>query len=73
MKTFYVIKNPTNEKFITITHELKGGDIEYNFKYTDNLAKATIMDSKSIKFYMNYFSIQWFQACEIKLPPTTIK
>ena len=73
MKTFYVIKNPTNEKFITITHELKGGDIEYNFKYTDNLAKATIMDNKSVKFYMDYFSIQWFQACEIKLSPTTIK
>lgn len=73
MKTFYVIKNPTNEKFVTITHELKGGDVEYGFKYTDNLAKATIMDSESIKFYMNYFSIKWFQACEVKLFPTTIK
>ena len=73
MKAFYVIKNQTNEKFITITHKLKGGDIEYDFKHTDNLAKATIMDNKSIKFYMNYFGIQWFQACEIILTPTNIK
>ncbi len=73
MKTFYVIKNSTNEKFVTITRKLKGGDIEYDFKYTDDLAKATIMDNKSIKFYMNYFSIQWFQACEVKLSPTAIK
>ena len=73
MKIFYVIKNPTNEKFVTITHKLKRGGIEYDFKYTDDLAKATIMDNKSIKFYMNYFSIQWFQACEVKLSPTTIK
>lgn len=73
MKAFYVIKNPTNEKFITITRKLKGGDIEYDFKYTDNLAKATIMDNKSVQFYMKYFSIQCFQACEIKLSLTTIK
>ena len=73
MKAFYVIKNQINEKFITITHKLKSGDIEYDFKYTDNLAKATIMDNKSIKFYMNYFSIQSFQACEIILTPTNIK
>ena len=31
------------------------------------------MDNKSIKFYMNYFNIQCFQACEIKLSLTTIK
>ena len=73
MKTFYVIKNSTNEKFITITSKFKGGDVEYDFKYTDNLAKATIMGNKSVKFYMNYFSIQWFQACEVKLSPATIK
>lgn len=73
MKTFYVIKNPANEKFITITHKLKGGDIEYDFKYTDNLAKAAILDNKSVKFYMDYFNIGWFQVCEVKLSPTAIK
>lgn len=73
MKAFYVIKNPTNEKFIAITNKLKGGDIEYNFMYTDNLVKATIMDNKSVQFYMKYFGIQCFQACEIKLSPTIIK
>lgn len=60
MKQYYVLYNPTNEKFIQIESISKSitSEPEFKFKYVDETQKATMLCGKEVKFYQRYFGTE---------------
>ena len=60
MKQYYVLYNPKNEKFVQITSISKSisSEPDYEFKYVDEVQKATMLSGKEVKFYQKYFGTE---------------
>lgn len=60
MKQYYVLYNPTNEKFVQITSISKStsGEVGHEFNYVDEVQKATMLRGKDVKMYQKYFGTE---------------
>lgn len=60
MKQYYVLYNPKNGKFVQITCISKSmfSEPDYEFRYVDEVQKATMMRGKDVKMYQKYFGTE---------------